>query len=211
MSYLSPAYLQRYDISNFSNSRYIIEAKEASIKADVFLSHSNADDEHIERVVLFFREFNAVAYADNYDESLPDPPDIETAAMLKVRIRITSRFVVLVSPNSRDSRWIPWEIGVADGNKGVAQIAILPITPSGNEDAWTEEQYFGLYPRIKQNSDCWNVFDPRDKKVWTLKFGCIATFLENSIFKTKGTSRDPGPEPSQPRLRFKKQNRNRSD
>ena len=169
MAYLSPSYLrQRYDVVNFSNRAYLSEAKTASAKATVFLSHSSADDEHVERIVLFFREFDALAYADNYDKSLPKPPSVITAETLKNKIANKSRFVVVVSPNSRNSRWIPWEIGIADGKKGVAPIAILPITADGNEDAWTVEEYFGLYPRIKLYDDGWYVVDPRDNKKWKI-------------------------------------------
>jgi hypothetical protein len=169
MAYLSPEFLRRYDVVNFSNSRYIAEAKTASAQASVFLSHSSADDEHVDRVVLFFRDYDAMIYADNYDVTLPKPPNIATAATLKSRIAGTSRFVVLVSPNSRSSRWIPWELGIADGNKGVAPVAILPITPDGTEENWTLEEYFGLYPRIRLYDDGWFVLDPRDKKRWPLK------------------------------------------
>ena len=168
MAYLSPEYLRRYDVTNFSNSRYITEAKRASLQATVFLSHSTADDEYVDEIVLFFRDFDAVVYADNYDKSLPKPPSVKTSETLKCRIADTSRFVVLVSPNSRTSRWIPWELGIADGKKGVASIAILPVTPTGAEDAWTVEEYFGLYPRVKFQKDEWIVLDPRDKKWWSL-------------------------------------------
>jgi hypothetical protein len=169
MAYLSPTYLKRYDVNNLSNRRYITEAKETSAKANVFLCHSTSDDEHIDRVRLFFREFGSFVYADDYDKSLPDPPTVATAATLKARIADSGRFVVLVSPNSRGSRWIPWEIGVADGKKGVAPVAILPITTNGSEESWTVEHYFGLYPRIRLYDDGWCVLDPRDNKRWDLE------------------------------------------
>lgn len=170
MAYLSPTILRRYDLTNFANSQYIVEAKRATVSASVFLSHSSADDEHVDRVVLFFRDFDAVVYADNYDKTLPKPPNVATAATLKTRIANTSRFVVLVSPNSRGSRWIPWELGIADGKKGVAPVAILPVTNDGTEEAWTVEEYFGLYPRIRYLDHAWVVSDPRDKQYWALKY-----------------------------------------
>jgi hypothetical protein len=76
---------------------------------------------------------------------------------------------VLVSPNSRYSRWIPWELGVAHGLNGVAPVAILPGTHDGNEDAWTVEEYFGLHPRVRFFKGAWSVWDPRDKKRWKLE------------------------------------------
>lgn len=170
MAYLSPTFLQKYDVTNFSNRGYIAEAKSASAKSSVFLSHSSADDEHVGRIVLFFREFDAIVYADDFDTTLPDPPNVTTAATLRKRISDTQRFVVLVSPNSRTSRWIPWELGIADSQKGVARVAILPVTQSGTEEAWTVEKYFGLYPRIRQIEGEWKVHDPRDNKAWGLKF-----------------------------------------
>jgi hypothetical protein len=169
MAYLSPAYLRRYDLTNFSNSRYLGEAKTNSANATVFLSHSSADDEHVDRVVLFFREFDAIVYADNYDKTLPKPPSPATATVLKDRIANTRRFVVLVSSNSRSSRWIPWEIGIADGKKGVAPLAILPVTANSDEETWTLAEYFGLYPRIRLFKEEWIVSDPRDNKYWSLK------------------------------------------
>jgi hypothetical protein len=48
----APKYLRRYDITSPSGRRMVAEAKRASIKATVFLAHSSADDEHVERVVL---------------------------------------------------------------------------------------------------------------------------------------------------------------
>jgi hypothetical protein len=96
--------------------------------------------------------------------------------ILKKEIRDASRFIVLVSPNSRFSRWIPWELGLADGYKDVAPIATLPITQSGIEESWAKEEYFGLYPRIYQVGNEWYVFDPRDGHPWKL-----ATWLTGAI------------------------------
>ena len=172
MAYLSPAYLQKYQLINLSDRRIALaETKSASTKASVFLAHSTVDDGAVNDVVLFFRDFDAHIYVDDYDKTLPNPPDTSTAQALKARITECGRFVVLVSANSRYSRWIPWEIGVADGKKDVANVAILPITQTGEEESWTKEEYFGLYPRIRLHSASneWVVTDPRDGEYWSLR------------------------------------------
>jgi hypothetical protein len=169
MSYLSYDFLeQNYSPTTVQKRAALFEAKASTPAQNIFLSHSTKDDAHVDRVVLFFADFNAEEYSDNGDKELPARPDPETARLLKQRIDSCARFVVLVSPNSQASAWIPWELGVADGLKGVAPIAILPITPAGDEEAWTKEVYFGLYPRIMYNRDQWIVHDPRDGKYWTL-------------------------------------------
>jgi hypothetical protein len=145
------------------------EAKTASVANSVFLSHSSADDKFVLGVVIFLRRFGVSVYIDDHDKRLPKPPNTATAAILKDEIKKSGRFVVLVSPNSRFSRWIPWELGLADGFKGVAPIAILPVTQVGEESEWTKEEYFGLYPRIYKSGDNWYVLDPRDGKPWTLQ------------------------------------------
>lgn len=176
MAYLSPEYLQRYDTTSLSNRAYFSESKSAALHATVFLSHSSADKGHVERVKLFFKEHSAIAFADSDDPTLPKPPTVDTAEKLKTHIKNKSRFVIMVSSNSRDSRWIPWELGIADGEKGVAPVAVLPITSDGNEEEWTKEEYYKLYPRIKHNGKEWIVHDPRDNKFWTLD-----NWLHNAI------------------------------
>lgn len=158
-------------------------AKEASLLSGkiVFLSHSTADDRHVHGVLRFFKRFKAPAYADDFDKRLPKPPTTATAVTLKDEIKKCPRFVVLVSPNSRLSRWIPWELGLADGFKNIPPIALLPVTPEGAEEAWANEEYFNLYPRIYCNGsssvdDSWKVLDPRDNVAWKLSF-----WLHNNV------------------------------
>lgn len=175
MAFLSPEYLKRYAHLDEADKRYVARTKVAGqmllegVTSGVFLSHSTADDHHIPKIIMFFRDHGAIAYADNYDESLPQPPSPETAAKLKERITACRHFVVLVSANSSGSRWIPWELGYADGTKRTSRIATLPLTDQGVESGWAKQEYFGLYPRIYQEGGEWRVFDPSDGQYWKLK------------------------------------------
>jgi len=149
-------------------------AKGAPQGKTVFLSHSSKDGAYIAGAIKFFERFNASVYVDEADNTLPSKPSPATANTLRTWIQACKRFVIMASDNSRDSRWIPWELGLADGTKGVAQVALLPIGPTDTEQYWAELEYLGLYPRILLRQfkgdagPLWRVYDPRDRKCWHL-------------------------------------------
>ena len=90
----------------------------------------------------------AAVYVDKKDGSLPPYTDKSTAKILKNRISESQKFVLLASEQSKDSRWVPWELGLADGYKGLGNVAIFPAVESKGRDAWTNWEYLGLYDRI---------------------------------------------------------------
>lgn len=149
----------------------ILEASIQPATKTVFLSHSSKDDDLVPGAIALLHAHDATTYIDDADKSLPSPPNIETAAILRTRISECPRFVLLLSANTRSSRWVPWELGVADGLKGVAKVAVMPINPDSHSDAtWVTQEYLGLYPRViaSPTDGTLKVFDPRDSKAWGL-------------------------------------------
>ena len=59
---------------------------------------------------------------------MPPYTNANTAALLKTRISDTSRLVLLANRNSKESRWIPWELGIADGVRLPTSIALFPAS-----------------------------------------------------------------------------------
>lgn len=114
----------------------------------VFLSHSSQDEEYLPAVINVLEEAGGSVYIDKADHRLPETPDHETAEVLRSTVRVCPRFVLFVTTNSKNSRWIPWELGLADGEKGVGSIALFPTAKNAFEKAWAEREYLGLYPRI---------------------------------------------------------------
>jgi hypothetical protein len=139
----------------------MVEAKVYAPHMDVFLSHSTTDDLLVPGVVAFFQTYGASVYADDFDQRLPKPPTSATAQIIKSEIGGSRRLVVLATPRSHTSRWIPWELGIGDGLKGIPPNAVLPITPEGEVQAWTTIEYFALYPKIVNQDGAWHVTDPR--------------------------------------------------
>lgn len=142
----------------------------SSTGKQVFLSHSSKDHDYVPGVIKLFEEHGASTYTDDADKRLPSTPSQTTASVLRQTIKQLPRFVVLVSPNSKSSHWIPWELGLADAFKGIALVAVLPIAPTETEEEWAKTEYMGLYPRVYKLSSSYYVYDPRPgAKPWSLR------------------------------------------
>lgn len=113
-----------------------------------FLSHSSKDDDLVVGAIGVLENHGAKVYVDEVDPEMPPYTSDETAELLKQRIHQTSRFVLLASKNSQESKWVPWELGVADGDKGLDRIALFPASDSPHDTTWASWEYLGLYRRI---------------------------------------------------------------
>ena len=91
----------------------------------------------------------AQIYIDWLDKDMPKVTSSETAEKLKIKIEKSSKFVILAIPESIESIWMPWEIGLADQMKGLSNIAILPIIHENT--TWDKREYYQLYNRIEKN------------------------------------------------------------
>ncbi len=112
-------------------------------------------------VIRVLENHGASVYIDKKDPSLPPYVNKETAASLKSRIKQSRKFVLLATQNSKDSKWVPWELGVADGFKTLRNIALIPTVEDNHRDNWTDWEYLGLYDRI-----VWGKFKEKSKSEW---------------------------------------------
>ena len=161
-------YTTKSALREFANELPIVEqanlrksAASRNLKGATFLSHSSKDDDLVVGAIRVLEGHGAVAYIDEIDPAMPPYTSEETAALLKSRIRQTRRFVLLASNNSKDSRWVPWELGVADGYKGLDGIALFPASEKSEENSWASWEYLGLYRRI-----VWGDLENYEAKVW---------------------------------------------
>lgn len=81
-------------------------------------------------------------------EDLPPYTSRETASILRDKVWRAKKFVLLTTVNSKDSRWVPWELGLSDGYKRGRSIAIFPSPETASDVRWTEREYLGVYDRI---------------------------------------------------------------
>ncbi|WP_319413375.1 toll/interleukin-1 receptor domain-containing protein [uncultured Cohaesibacter sp.] len=123
-------------------------AQERSPQGSTFLSHSSKDKELVAGAISVLEDEGASVYIDKKDTDLPPYTNRETAATLKKRINQSRKFVLLASSNSQQSKWVPWELGLADGYKGMDRTAIFPAVDSQGQSGWVNWEYIGLYDRI---------------------------------------------------------------
>jgi hypothetical protein len=167
-------YLTFNKLSNqtFQKAEVINESRGFSLSASkvVFLSYRRKDKEYVKPIVDLLHSLKVKVYVDYLDEHMPDTPSSKTASLLRERIKKSDKFIMVSTPNSKDSKWIPWELGLGDGFDGYENAIILPVT--NNTLIWAEQEYFEIYGYVKEADSTdksktdWAIFYPDRKPIW---------------------------------------------
>jgi hypothetical protein len=165
-SYQLKADFRRFaeDLSATERAKMRRDAEQRSPVNATFLSHSSKDDELVVGAIRILKNHGANVYVDKVDPEMPPYTTKETARLLKTRISQAKRFVLLATGNSKNSNWVPWELGIADSSKGLRNIALFPAVDARSDTSWTTWEYMGLYKRIiwgtiETGSPQWIVLD----------------------------------------------------
>lgn len=70
------------------------------------------------------------------------PTNADTAKRLKDRIQRARKLIYVVTNDSLKSVWCSWELGFADRDKGIENVAILAIKP--NNGYWNKNEYLRI-------------------------------------------------------------------
>jgi hypothetical protein len=175
------SYTTKAEFRSFANEISLQErttlrknAQNRSPEGATFLSHSSKDDDLVVGAIRVLENHGATVYVDKIDPELPPYTNVQTAATLKKRIEQTKKFVLLATKNSKESNWVPWELGIADGKKGLDRIALYPAVEEKHDISWTSWEYMGLYQRIVwgeikgDEKPRWLVWDHKDNTATTL-------------------------------------------
>ena len=170
MSYVKKSFLLENSYS-FSESRHSTLSKSAAVSSKspiVFLSHSHRDKDLVNGIRKWFHDKGINVYIDWLDETLPSTVSQLTAVKIKNKIYETNVFILVCTENSKDSRWVPWELGLGDALKGMDKVAILPVADDYGNYAGSE--YLGAYSRIEiGDRNELGVFKPGENTGVTLK------------------------------------------
>jgi len=123
--------------------------QEARIKArrTAFLSHSHHDRARAKGLQTLLAEHGWDIFIDWEHQTLDERPTKETVIWLPRAIKERDWLIYLATPNAEKSRWCPWEIGFADGEKSAS--AILIVATSDGKGTYGGE-YLHLYRQISE-------------------------------------------------------------
>ena len=161
MPYFTEQQLESFADSNDLEKRasQFINFSMASANLSIFLSHSHEDRKRARGIVKHFASLGIEVYVDWNDSNMPRETNRETAEKIKSKIDENMLFMVLATQNALQSKWVPWEIGVADKTKGEARVLVIPVAdPAGN---FSGSEYLRLYRRVMIADDGKDgVFEP---------------------------------------------------
>lgn len=152
MPFITKGMLSRYSQDSsmrFKAREYIVE--KASAKRTIFLSHSHKDRALAEGLIVYLGSQGINVYVDWNDKGIPRITNRETANKIKESIDDNSFFLILATDNALSSRWVPWEIDVADQMKKSQRIAIIPIVER-DDNEFKGNEYLQLYRCIRLDS-----------------------------------------------------------
>lgn len=121
---------------------------------DIFLSHSSLDADVILGLKVVLERHGLRVYVDWIDDPLLDRSKVtpETADALRKRMGACRALFYAYSPNSANSKWMPWELGYFDGHGG--RVGIVPVTEFAS-DRFEGQEYLGLYPYVDEAGGLW--------------------------------------------------------
>ena len=125
------AYFTETDLETIAESpeiekraaRNILESF-SSARLSIFLSHSHTDKKIVEGWIRKLALLGVEMYVDWNDSSMPRETNRETADRIKQRINDVDLFVVLATNAALESKWVSWEIGIADKTKGETKVLL---------------------------------------------------------------------------------------
>ena len=153
MPYLSETQLREaatFGVFNTAAATFLKSApQQASVS--IFLCHSHKDRELAIGLKYLLASAGITLYVDWLDKEMPAVPDRRTAENIKQRIHSSVCFLLLATQNAMISRWVPWEVGVADDKKPIHNIVVIPVAdPTGK---FYGNEYLQLYTRLEVGAD----------------------------------------------------------
>lgn len=128
---------------------------------NTFLSHSSKDDDKVEGAIRILKNHGAQVYVDHFDPLTKTDDCVAIAAHVRSVISACKKFVLFATPQSKDSKWMPWELGLADGIRSHPNAAIFPASEQSFDQDWAQQEYLALYRKI-----VWGKLKGREKELW---------------------------------------------
>ena len=118
---------------------------------DVFLSYNINDKDVVKGIYDVLKNMGFKVYVDFMVDPQLDRRSVtkETAECIQSRLKHSKSLIYAQSSNAAMSKWMPWELGVVDGN--TSKCFIMPVQ-KGYEIINSRQEYLLLYPVIGINT-----------------------------------------------------------
>ena len=118
---------------------------------DVFLSYNINDKDVVKGIYYVLKNMGFKVYVDFMVDPQLDRRSVtmETAECMQSRLKHSKSLIYAQSSNAAMSKWMPWELGVVDGN--TSKCFIMPVQ-KGYEIINSRQEYLLLYPVIGINT-----------------------------------------------------------
>ena len=118
---------------------------------DVFLSYNINDKDVVKGIYYVLKNMGFKVYVDFMVDPQLDRRSVtkEIAECIQSRLKHSKSLIYAQSSNAAMSKWMPWELGVVDGN--TAKCFIMPVQ-KGYETIGNRQEYLLLYPVIGINN-----------------------------------------------------------
>ncbi len=134
-------------------SRDILEEQFDSFRSyktyDIFLSHAFLDAKAIDGLKVVLEEAGFSVYVDWHEDSHLDRGKVtkETAVVIRKRMQSCKTLIFAITQNSKDSKWMLWELGYFDGLKN--KVAVLGLIENSG-DSFQGQEFLELYPFVQR-------------------------------------------------------------
>ena len=118
---------------------------------DIFLSYNINDKDVVKGIYYVLKNMGFKVYVDFMVDPQLDRRSVtkETAECIQSRLKHSKSLIYAQSSNAAMSKWMPWELGVVDGN--TSKCFIMPVQ-KGYEIINSRQEYLLLYPVIGINT-----------------------------------------------------------
>lgn len=118
---------------------------------DVFLSYNINDKDVVKGIYYVLKNMGFKVYVDFMVDPQLDRRSVtkESAECIQSRLKHSKSLIYAQSSNAAMSKWMPWELGVVDGN--TSKCFVMPVQ-KGYEIINSRQEYLLLYPVIGINT-----------------------------------------------------------
>lgn len=112
------------------NRFYLNESYDRINSICIFISHQKKDSSVAKKIADYLMAAGLDVYFDEYDQNIDRSNPYSVVNAIKVGLKRSTHLLCIISQNSLESKWVPWEIGYAYDNKILVGLTLRDLSKS---------------------------------------------------------------------------------